>query len=97
MTQLALYRNSNTSNASSGDSADMITGSDELQYNDVKPCYDVCTNVLGNCPYYLPSSYQRNTSDNGGDNPYVTTEYVYGGYPAFACPGLCEYSIVCHV
>ncbi|XP_003383679.1 PREDICTED: uncharacterized protein LOC100637743 [Amphimedon queenslandica] len=87
MTQLDLYRNSSTSNRSSRESADFGIESDGTQYNPVKPCYGVCTNVLRDCPYYLPSSYQHATINNEGEYSYVTMEYVYGGYPAFACPG----------
>ena len=79
MTQLKVYRN-NSMSSISNHSADIIDGDDGLQYEHVKPCYGVCTQVLSHCPYYLPSSYQH---DRDGE----TMEYVYGGYPAFACPG----------
>lgn len=49
----------------------LYTGDEE----EIKPCLDVCTRVVQECPYYLPSKFQ---ADN---------EIIYGGYPVFDCPG----------
>lgn len=48
----------------------------------MKPCLGTCQAVVQNCPYYTPSSFQKDTSTRRND----TTELVYGGYPAFDCP-----------
>lgn len=48
-------------------------------YIRVKPCLTVCEEVLQECPYYLPSPYQSDS--------VLSNATVYGGYPAFACPG----------
>jgi hypothetical protein len=42
----------------------------------VKPCLGVCTRVVQQCPYYLPSKFQDGADD----------EIIYGGYPVFDCP-----------
>ncbi len=48
-----------------------------------KPCLSVCQRVVQSCPYYLPSSFQTDVTNND------TKEVVYGGYPAFDCPSEC--------
>ena len=45
---------------------------------EIKPCLRLCTRVVQQCPYYLPSKFQQQAEN----------EIIYGGYPVFDCPGM---------
>lgn len=69
-------------------SSDSIRGRDGRSYVRKKPCLDVCREVTKNCPYFLPSSYQSDRKDD------LDNAFVYGGHPAFACPGKSDTIII---
>ena len=78
-TQLPLFKLGNDSIDGCNASDSKVLGNDGLCYMRSKPCLSVCHRVLQNCPYYLPSKYQSDED--------LGAEFVFGGYPAFACPG----------
>ena len=74
-TQLPLFHDGDCSISSESN----VQGSDQECPARFKPCLSVCYKVLQNCPYYLPSKYQSDDE--------LGKEFVFGGYPAFSCPG----------
>ena len=61
-----------------------LTSRAVVQLRLAKPCLQVCNRVVQQCPYYLPSKFQK-------QNQNISEETIYGGYPVFDCPGI----IVC--
>lgn len=49
----------------------------------LKPCLEVCWDVIVECPFYLPAQYQHTIRDEDGP-----VQDQYAGTPVFSCPSL---------